>query len=193
MPATVRTKQLLAEEGANPATITAAKTFSGAVTFTSTVTRASQVYSIAAGAKVGTTAGCVVAAADNKNSLARCPASQTAATLVVPITGLRVGWIITGYYLVGQIESGGNTATVDAAMRKQTTAAADLTDGAVTNGAITQVSVTADTIISSANAGVTGVSDTIGADETFYVLITITTAASTDVDLQAVNVIVTEA
>lgn len=141
-------------------------------------------------AKVGGTAGWVVAAAAN-TGLVTCPASQTGSTLVVPIVGLKVGMTITGFHLVGQIESAGNTATVDADLRKHTAAAADVTDASV--GAITQVSVTADATLSSTNSAKTGLSEVVGADESFYVLITATTAAATDIALQGVVLTVTEA
>ena len=164
------------------------------LTLGGTMSRASVVRQLQIGAKIGTTAGWVVNAADNKNSLARCPASQTASTLVLPISGLKVGDIITAFSLIGQIESGGNTCTVDAALRKQTTAVADLTDAAITGGDMTQVSVTADTALSASNASKTlTTAETIGADESIYLLITATTGASTDIDLQGVNLTVTEA
>lgn len=140
----------------------------------------------AAGAKVGATAGWVVNAADNKNSLGRLPASQTASTLVVPLTGLKVGDVIRSFHLIGQIESAGGTVTVDAALRRQTAAAADLADASV--GAITQLSAAADTIMSEANTNLGALDEEIGANETFYVLITGTTAASTDIDFQGVAV-----
>lgn len=161
-------------------------------TFPSTDQKIAQKYSISAAgqAKAGTTAGWVVAAGDNI-SLVTCPAAQSASTLVIPITGLKVGWIITGFHLVGQIEAAGNTATLDADLRKMTAAAADVTDASI--GAITQISVIADTIISSSNSSKTLASpETIGADETFYILLTATTAAATDIALQGVAITVTE-
>lgn len=150
--------------------------------------RPSQQYMVGvAGAKVGATSGWTVAAADDK-SLATCAASQTAATLIIPITvPLKVGWIITGFSVVGQIESAGNTVTLDADLRKHTTAAADVADASV--GTITQVSVTADTAVSTAKTGLT---ETVAATETFYVKLTATTAASTDIALQGVTITVTE-
>lgn len=157
-----------------------------------TMTRTSQKVLLQSGAKVGATAGWVVEAADNKNSLARLPASQTGSKLVIPLTGLKVGDIITGYHLVGQIESAGGAVTVDCSLRKQTAAAADLTDAAVTGGDMVQLAVTADTIMSSTNTTKSITADTVGADETFYLLVTATTAASTDIDLQALAVIKTE-
>ena len=155
--------------------------------------RVSQKRLITAGAKVGATSGATVAHADNLNSLFRVPASQTASTVVIPINGLKVGDSITSYHLVGQIESAGGTVTVDAALRKQTAAAADNTDALVTGGSMTQLSVTADTIMSSANTAKSVTADVVGADESFYLLVTVTTGGSTDVDALAVAIVVTEA
>lgn len=141
---------------------------------------------LASGAKVGGTAGINVDAANDKGSLLKCPASQTAATAVVKIPHLQVGDIITSFGVNGQLESAGNTATVDAALRRQTVAAGDNTDAEV--GAITQISKTADYAIADS---VASLSETVAADEGFYALITITTAASTDVDLLNVTLGIT--
>lgn len=141
-------------------------------------------------AKVGGTSGFVVAAADNIG-LVTCPAAQTGAKLVVPLPFLKKGMKIKGYHLVGQVESGGNNVTIDADLRKHTAAAADVADASV--GAITQLVVAADTILSKSNTLKTfSTAETVGEDETFYVLITATTTASTDIALQGVAVILDE-
>jgi len=139
-------------------------------------------------AKVGATAGWTVGAADNLGLMATLPASQTASTLVVPVP-VKVGDTITSFSLIGQIESAGNTATLDANLRKITSAAADVTDASLDS--ITQVSVTADAIVSASKT--LGTPEVVGENETFYILITGTTAASTDVALQGVSITVTEA
>lgn len=139
----------------------------------------------AAVAKAGTTAGWVVAAANNL-SLATCPASVTGGTLVVPVMGLRVGETITGFYAVGQIESAGAVATFNVALRRMNAAAADVVDAAVAS--ITQLSVTADTVISSSNARATDFFEPVTDDESFYFLVTATTALATDIALQALVV-----
>jgi hypothetical protein len=156
---------------------------------TGNVVRTAQRTQVLTRAKVGGTAGWVVGAADDLGLMATLPASQTSSTLVVPITGLKVGDTITSFSLIGQIESGGNTATLDANLRKMTSAAADVTDASVDS--ITQVSVTADAIVSASKT--LGTPDVVAENETFYILITGTTAASTDVALQGVSVTVTEA
>lgn len=157
----------------------------------SRIRRPSQVLSISAAgqAKAGTTAGFVVAVGDNK-ALVTCPANSTASTLVVPIPRLKVGDIITSFYLDGQIESAGGTVTVDADLRVMTAAAADVTDASV--GSITQLSVIADTVMSSANTAKSSLSQTVAAGESYYVLITATTGAATDIALQNVAVVITE-
>lgn len=144
-----------------------------------------------AGAKVGGAAGWVVAAADNVD-LITCPAGQTASKLVIPLDGLRVGMGIMSFNLVGQIESGGNAVTVDADLRVHTAAAADVTDASVAS--ITQLSVTADTIMGEANTRktLTTVRE-VALGETYYIVVTATTGAATDIALQGAVVETQEA
>lgn len=133
--------------------------------------------------KVGATSGFTVAAASNI-ALVTCAASQTAATCVIPITALMADDIITGFYLLGQIESAGGVATLDADLRKHQAVAADVTDASV--GTITQISVTADAAITEANSKKVGLMQQVAELDSFYVLLTATTAASTDIAIQAV-------
>lgn len=140
-------------------------------------------------AKAGATAGWVVAAGDDI-ALVTCPASQSAATLVVPVNGLKVGQKITGFYATGQIESAGGEVTMDVALRKHTAAAADVADAAVAS--ITQLSATADTIVSATNSRATDFNETVGVNETFYFLVTATTAGSTDIALQSITLEIEE-
>ncbi len=139
------------------------------------------------GAKIGTTAGWIIQTNDNFGLVATCQASIVAATLVIPVPGLTVDDKITSFSVVGQIESAGNTVTLDADLRKLTAASGDVADASV--GAITQISVTADAIISSSKTGLTEV---VAADETFYVLLTATTGVLTDIALQGITVTVSE-
>jgi len=140
------------------------------------------------GAKLGSGAGWTLGGgAVNTGLMATMAASQTAGTLVVPIPGLKVGDTITAFSLVGQIESAGGAVTLDADLRKHTAAAADVVDASV--GAITQIAVTADAIVSAAKSGL---AEVVAADETFYILLTGTTAASTDIALQGITITVTE-
>lgn len=141
-------------------------------------------------AKVGATAGFVVNGAAN-TAMATCPAEQTASTLVVPIHGLKVGDTITGFHLIGQIESAGGTVTVDANLRSLTAVAADSTDASIAS--ITQLSVTADTAMTSTNTSKESLSTVVSAGAIYYILITATTGATTDIQLLGVAVTVTEA
>lgn len=161
----------------------------GAITLSniSSAVRTAQKKVITSGAKVGGTAGIVVDAANDKNSLLTCPQSKTANTAVVKIPDLKIGDTITAFSVVGQIESGGNTVTIDADLRAQTAVAAGNTDASV--GAITQVSKTADYLV---NDSKTGLSHTVIDGNSYYVLVTITTGATCDVDLLAITVSVTE-
>jgi len=140
-------------------------------------------------AKAGATAGWVMAGATNLPN-ATLPASQTNSTLVVPIIGLNVGDTINAFSVGGQIESAGGTVTMTADLRKMTNAAADNADASVANDTL-GAGVTADTILSAANLGGSGLAEVVGADESFYMLITGTTAAVTDIDLTHVTVTVT--
>lgn len=134
-------------------------------------------------AKVGGTAGWVVGAANDLPYVATLPASQTGSTLVIPIDGLRIGDTITAFKVNAQIESAGNTVTLDAALRAVTNVAAEPTDASI--GAITQVSVTADTAVA---AEKTGLSEVVTSGKSYYLLLTGTTLGSTDVILQACEI-----
>jgi len=134
--------------------------------------------------KAGTTAGWVVGTA-NLGEVA-LPASQTGSTLVIPVTDLNIGDVVESFKVIAQIESAGNTVTLDADLRKLTNAAADPTDASI--GAITQVSVTTDTAVASAKT--LAAAETIASGESLYLLLTATTAASTDIRLLGVEVVV---
>lgn len=157
-------------------TVNGAKTFGSTITYSGAVVRTS--YSVQAGfggAKAGATAGWVTTGATNLGEWT-LPASQTNSTLVIPIVGLHLGDTITGYTCHAQIESAGGAVTLDTNLRSLTNAAADPTDASV--GSTTQVSVSADT---AAAPTVGSLSDTVAAGERFYVLVTSTTAGSTDI------------
>ncbi len=146
--------------------------------------RASQVrYYPANAGKVGATAGF---AFTNDTGVTTVPASQTDSTLTIPLA-LKEGDIITAFTLSGQIESAANTVLVDADLRVTTAAAADVTDASI--GAITQISKTADYLIADSK---TGLSHTVISGNSYYVLVTVRTTASTDVVIQGVEVTVTE-
>jgi hypothetical protein len=138
-------------------------------------------------AKVGAAAGWVLGAADNLPYFATMAQSQTAGTLVIPIDGLKIGDTITGFRIVAQVESAGGAVTIDAILRAVTNVAAEPTDAAIGTG-MTQVSVTADTAASQVKTGLT---ETVTSGKTYYLLVTATTAATTDIILQAPEVTVT--
>jgi len=168
--------------------ITLPKTTGTVLLNTSAVRTAQQYVQGIAGAKVGASGeGWVINAADSK-CLATLPASQTAENMVIPITvPLKVGYTITGFSIIGQIESAGGTVTLDADLRKHTAATTNVADASV--GTITQLSVTEDTQILS---GKSGLNEAVANNETFYVVITGTTAASTDIAIQGITLTVNE-
>ena len=146
--------------------------------------RKGQVYHFAArNGSLGGTTGFVI---NNDTGIATCPASQTAATFCIPLN-LKEGDIINSFKVSGQLESAGNTATVDVDLRTTTAAATDLTDASV--GEITQISKSADYLIADEKTGLT---HTVISGNSYYALVTVTTAAATDVALQGVEVTVTE-
>lgn len=144
---------------------------------------------IAGNAKVGATAGWVITGVDNVDH-ATLPASQTTATLVVGIPGLKVGDIVTAFGVYGQVESAGAEATLVASLRKTTGAAADITDAEI--GTDTTGALVADTELTSANLGqALATAEVMAANEKIYLLLTGTTAAATDIDITHVTVTVT--
>ncbi|MCC6775647.1 MAG: hypothetical protein IT537_03265 [Hyphomicrobiales bacterium] len=136
----------------------------------------------------GSGAGWVLAADDAVNLLT-LPASQTSEVVGIAIPGLQVGDIVTAVGVVGQVESAGGNVTLAMDVRKHTAAAADVADASL--GTDNVGTLTADTILSAANLGVTGLTETMAADEMLYVNLTGTTAGSTDIAIMALVVTVT--
>lgn len=128
-------------------------------------------------AKVGTTAGWVVAAANDLGTLATAPQNLTAATLVIPLTGLVIGQVLTKFCLHGNLlATAGQATAITASLRKITSAAAGGTD-ALIEAFAAPVSVEANTLLSTANAQLTLASPpTIAAGVAYYLLISLTTA-----------------
>lgn len=127
--------------------------------------------------KVGTTAGFVVAAANNISDIT-CPASQTAATLVIPLDGFKLGDKITGFHLMGAMASTG-AGTLDCALHSQTVAAAGtLTDANVQS--MTQLVIGGSGTITNVNTGTILSTDQVVQDGvSYYLLVTATTDANT--------------
>jgi len=140
--------------------------------------------------KVGATAGWVVAAADDLGLAATLPAAQTASTLVIPLPKAVLGKTIVGFSVLGQIESAGGAVTLDAELRRLRADAADVVDSSVAS--MTQLAVTADTKVNRDNAAKTSLSEEPTEDDSYYILITATTAAATDIALQGVVLEVVE-
>lgn len=120
--------------------------------------------------------------------VAGLPASKTGSTFMLPLTDLNVGDKLTGFSVQAQIESAGGTVTLDADLRKISNIAADATDASL--GAITQVSVTADTKVEASKT--LSAQEVVAADADYYILFTGTTAGSTDIELICANINITE-
>lgn len=153
--------------------------------------RTGQIMKLQPIAKVGTTAGWVVGAANNIGRIATLPAGQAGSTLVLPIAGFKVGTIITRFTLNGSMQSAGNAVNITAALRKLTNAAAGAADGLVEAFAAPVAGV-ANTKLSVLNATLAlAVPYTIIEDESLYLLITSTTGAACTQELESVDVTVT--
>ncbi len=154
------------------------------------IVRTGQEILITGFARAGTGVGFVanVGLTNNVGNMATLPAAQTAATLVIPISGLPVGATITSYHLQGNIISAGTTATLDADLRSETIAAAGPTDASL--GTMTQISVTSNT---AANSSKSITSHMIVATESYYMLLTATTGATCSMTLQGLGIIITTA
>jgi len=151
---------------------------------TGAIHRANQTYHFAArNGSVGAEAGFVQA---NDTGIVTVPASQTASTFCIPLN-FKQGDIINSFKVSGQAESAANAYTVDVDLRATTAVAGDLTDASV--GAITQISKSADYLIADEKTGLT---HTVISGNSYYALITVTTAAATDVALQGIEVTITE-
>lgn len=136
-------------------------------------------------AKVGATAGWTVnAAADT--FMSTMAAGGTNSTLIIPLTGLEVGDKITGYHLLGQMDSAGNTATIAAKLAKFTPVAAGSVAADLAGTTMSTVTATADKALSDANA-IKLIADgyvvTVEENTTYFAVITATTAATTDIEL----------
>jgi len=153
---------------------------------TGTVNRNSQVYNFPCmDGKDGAT-GTVGYNTDNDTAKLTLAQNATADTWVVPLQ-LKNGDIINSFRITGQIDSAGNTATVDADLRAITAVSTGSTDASI--GAITQISKTADYEIDDEKTGLT---HTIISGNTYYVLITCTTGATTDIELGSIEVTINE-
>lgn len=137
--------------------------------------------------KVGATAGWVTGGTTDV-ALVTCPASQTASTAVFSLPASKQGDVIKAFHLVGQIESAGGAVTLDCALRKGTAAAADVADSLIAS--MTQISVTADTVIDFKNSTVDGLHEVINENCNYYLLLTATTAAATDIALQGMALVI---
>lgn len=122
--------------------------------------------------------------AANNTATIKLPAAKTASTFTLPIP-IEHGTIINGWSIHGRIGSGGNTATLDVELRATTGTAAAITDESICT--MPQISKTADYLID----------DSIECStpeevehKHYYILITGTTGAGTEIELQGLDLVV---
>jgi hypothetical protein len=162
----------------------------GTSSFNGGITKSGIVRYFNAGGRAGTTSGWSVSTG-NIGVIGNLPASQTGSTFLIPLSGLEVGDQIVEFHMIGQIEAGGGTATLDADLRRLTAAASDVTDESVDT--MTQVATSSDLALSSSNTSTTlDAVETVGELETFYIKVTGTTQLATDVALQGVALTITK-
>lgn len=144
--------------------------------------------------KVGATAGWVITGGTNI-AHATLPASQTSSTLIINLSGhLEPGDTLKSLWLNGQAESAGANVAMTLSLRRVRSAAADNEDTEL--GTKSTGNFTADTLFTFNNTGISleGASGSNGAlvqeDSVYYLRITGTTAASTDIDLLSVTMVV---
>lgn len=144
-------------------------------------------------AKVGATSGWVVRAAAD-SFMATLPQSQTGSTLVVPLVGLNVGDRIDGYHLNGQIDSGGNAASLTCTLYESLPVAAGSTHSAKSGTTMTTLSVTADTAVTRTNTRKVFADDkrvVVSSGAAYFLVISGTTAGTTDVEFLSAVLYVT--
>ena len=139
--------------------------------------------------QVGATAGWVITGVND--AIVRLPASQTSATLIIPITGLHIGETLSSVSVIGQVESAGGNVTCVLSVRKGVAVVGDFTDAELATGNVG--TLTADTLLTQAGTPLqaTGMTEVLAEGEFLYALLTATTAASTDIAIA--NLLVTYA
>ena len=115
-------------------------------------------------------------------------AAATADTWVVCLSGVHEGDIITSIGIVGQIESGGNAATIDYELKEITAVATGCTTASIQAG--TQISKSADYLVDETTA--VAVPHTVDCGKALFFLVTCTTAAATNIELLHLRVTITE-
>ena len=115
-------------------------------------------------------------------------AEKSGSALIIPISGLSVGDTITAFKVNGQIESAGGTVSLTASLYEVIPLAAGSSTTDI--GAITTLSgITADTLVQSSKT--LAAAKTVITGYSYFVYITGTTAASTDIEITSIEVTVT--
>ena len=140
--------------------------------------------------KVGATAGWVASTTGVDSNKATMAASQTAGTLVIPLSGLLPGDVLSSFHLYGGGIFTGTASTLDASLHSCIVSAAGTTVVDTNLQSMTQfVSATANVIFGMANTYTELASEHVVVEgETFYLLLTGTTAAGDSMVILGANV-----
>jgi len=159
------------------------------MTLAGTYQRTSQTYRFSAmTGRAGATATVGYVNTGVDTDLVTLAQNATADTWVIPLTGLHEGDTLQSIGISGQIESGGNAVTVDYELHKTTAVATGCTSVKIQSG--TQIAKSADYLM--ADSTTISVPPTVTAGESYFMLITCTTNAACDVELQYVTLTLTQ-
>jgi hypothetical protein len=129
------------------------------------------------GAKVGATAGWVVGANDDISKIGTLPKNATAATLVVPLFGFKRGDRLVGAHLLGSLQARNNTVQTNVTLdvRVMTSGANGAANSSLL-GTGANLTVSGNTALGPTNTKTYGFDHVSAAGETFYAVVTGTTA-----------------
>lgn len=146
---------------------------------------------IASGGKVGATSGWSLSGSDI-GSIGNLPSDHTGSTLVIPLSGLRIGDVVSGFYLIGQMSSDAGTGTIDATLKLASMLSDEVTTSSL--GSMTQLTTNATDIkLSSSNASKSlSANHTLATDEELFLIVTGTTQSNNQINLEGIGLNITE-
>lgn len=129
----------------------------------------------------GSVAGWSHQAANNTSTIL-LPAAKTAATFTLPIH-IEIGTVINRVRIHGRTESAGNAATLDVELRATTATASAITDELIAS--IPQINKTANYMFD--DEIILTTPENTDTNKFYYILLTGTTAAGTEIDVQGID------
>jgi hypothetical protein len=146
---------------------------------------------IISGAEGGVSSGLASGWVSPNYGYASLPAGETDSELIVPVSGLKVGTQLVGYYLQGRFESAGNAVSLVSIPSLVSPTASSVNDNSLPGTSTITISGTADTLLSQANS-YGNINYTLKDGDNPYFYFTGTTAASTGIFLTGIVLLVLE-